>query len=190
MVLHRAVKISRRPARMVPRGTTVPACHFVYDMTSGAVLSGYPKSYGNGTSVWPGVPHPTMCDMVSAGLLTAPFRFGFGAMQRLLSVKSFFEAIEEEVLSSLTEDGTCAKVVRLERMTVLPRCQGKKIGSRALQQALDEADKQQLAVRLATQEERNVTFYRRLGVEIVREAPYVPAKCPNWFMVRQPQGIK
>ena len=139
--------------------------------------------------VWPDVPHPSMYDMVRAGLLTAPCRFGFGAVGRLLSVKSFFEAVEEEVLSSLAKDGTCAKVVRLERMTVLPRCQGKKIGSRALRQALDEADKQQLAVLLATQEERNITFYRRLGFEVIREAPYEPAKCPNWFMVRQPQEI-
>ena len=31
--------------------------YWKYDMSTTAVVGGYPKTYGNGTSLWPGVPH-------------------------------------------------------------------------------------------------------------------------------------
>jgi len=53
-------------------------------------------------------------------------------------------------------------------MVVRPDMQGKGVGTHALKQALDEADDAGLPVMLATQEERNIRFYRRLGFEVVR----------------------
>ena len=52
---------------------------------------------------------------------------------------------------------------------MLPSRQGQGIGTRALTAALKETDELGVPVFLCTQEERNVTFYRRLGFRPMRE---------------------
>ena len=135
--------------------------------------------------VTPGVPDPDAWAMVRSGMLTAPFKFGFGTVKRLLQVKTFFEAIENEIRASVGDRPVC----HLERMSVAPDCQGKGVGTRALRAALDEAAQAGWAVLLATQEERNVTFYERLGFRTIRTAAYTPdpegwGSAPNYFMIK------
>ena len=132
----------------------------------------------------PDLPRLSLWDMLRAGLAMGFLLHGVGAMRRLLETKAWFEAREREALGERA--GT---VARIERVTVLPDRQGQGVGSAALRAALREADEMGLAVFLATQEERNVRFYARLGFEVI-----VDEVCPigegyrSWMMLREPGG--
>ncbi len=119
----------------------------------------------------------SLFDMLRAGLLKLPLLFGLGRLKRLLRVKSLEEGELEGV-----------KAFRLERMVVTPSMQGRGIGSRALKAALGEADAAGLPVVLTTNEERNVTFYSRLGFEVTRSATReIDGESYRvWTMARQP----
>jgi GNAT superfamily N-acetyltransferase len=113
--------------------------------------------------------------MLVNGILTMPFLFGLQPFLRLLEVKNHHDKLDRLAQSThrLTGD-YCA----LERMVVHPNWQGKGVGSRCLAQGLQEAASRQQGVILFTQEERNVTFYSRIGFrEVHREKdhPFRPA---------------
>lgn len=130
--------------------------------------------------VAPDIADVGLWDMIRVGILMAPFKFGLGVVQRLLYIKDKFEHIERELMDAHGNE----PMFRLERMVVHPDMQGKGLGSRALKQALDEADEAGLPVLLCTQEERNVRFYSRLGFEVVQTHDF--AGCSHWTMLRQP----
>lgn len=88
-------------------------------------------------------------------LFALPFQCGIVTMHRLLATSEWYDNIE----SSLLNDRPCMK---LQRMVVSPKYQGRGIGSRLLAKALIEADKQGLPVILGTQLEKNVGFYRKM----------------------------
>ncbi|CAL1140006.1 unnamed protein product [Cladocopium goreaui] len=102
----------------------------------------------------PGTPDISFWQMLQAGILKLLLIFGPSAFRRLLQAK----AVEE---GEINVEGA----YRLERMVVEPSVQGKGIGTRALQLALAESDAAGHPVLLKTNEERNVTFYQRLGFE-------------------------
>lgn len=126
--------------------------------------------------VTPDVPDVGLVGMLRAGLLMGPLLFGLGVLLRLLGLKAEAE-VEIAALTELVKArlGPAARPCQLERMCVVPAAQGRGVGSRCLQTALDEADEHGWAVALTTQEERNVTFYRRLGFEVVRTTERAPA---------------
>ena len=131
--------------------------------------------------VSPDVPNVGLLDMLREGFLLVPIKFGFGVMKRLLSIKDEYERIEHAVM----DKHGITSLYKLERMVVHPSYQGKGVGSKALQQALDEADTKGLPVLLGTQEERNLRFYNKLGFEVVDTANL--CGCTHWSMLRQPQ---
>ena len=131
--------------------------------------------------VSPDVPNVGLLDMLREGFLLAPIKFGFGVMKRLLSIKDEYERIEHAIL----DKHGITSLYKLERMVVHPSYQGKGVGSKALQQALDEADTKGLPVLLGTQEERNLRFYNKLGFEVVDTSNL--SGCTHWSMLRQPQ---
>ena len=107
--------------------------------------------------------------MLSNGILTLPFLYGWRAFTRLLEVKEFHEKLDNGVRDELKG----RRYAVLERMVVAPSYQGTGVGSRCLHAALSENAKQGYGVYLTTQEERNVTFYSRLGFkEVRRDANY------------------
>jgi len=129
----------------------------------------------------PGVTPPSFWEMVSVGLLSIPFRFGLFRMLRLLEVKDWYGRAKDEVL------GAERQALQLERMTVLPSFQGKGIGSWSLKRALKEAKQRDLPVFLATQEERNVRFYSKLGFKVLTEEAFPSSSAfRNWFMLWEP----
>eukprot|EP00434_Breviolum_minutum_P034482 symbB.v1.2.030523.t1/scaffold3438.1/size56642/3 len=107
----------------------------------------------------PDTPDISFWQMLKAGILKLPLIFGPSALRRLLQAKDLEEA-------ELNIDGA----YKLERMVVHPSVQGNGIGTRALQLALKESDAARRPVLLTTNEARNVTFYKRLGFNVVREA--------------------
>ena len=132
----------------------------------------------------PSIRHPNFCDMLKVGLISGLWSYGYGVVIRMLAIKNWFEEKEIVILKELNKD---RQIIRLERMTVLPSYQGKGVGTASLSKALEDADKMGLACILATQETRNVRFYRRLGFKVVDES-----HCPvgdgfkNWVMIREP----
>jgi GNAT superfamily N-acetyltransferase len=73
-------------------------------------------------------------------------------------------------------------------MVVLPSCQGKGVGSRALRAILKEhCATARLPIHLETQEEPNVRFYQRLGWEVSGEQDHFEDdheyKFHSWQMV-------
>lgn len=129
--------------------------------------------------VTPDVPAVGLWGMLRAGILLAPLRFGMPTVRRLLEVKDWFEE-QEHALRADSPYPVCA----LERMSVRPDQQGKGLGSKALKEALDYTDSQGWGVILATQLDRNVVFYQRLGFTVVFEADYHDIH--SWFMRRPP----
>ncbi|KAA8499954.1 hypothetical protein FVE85_7539 [Porphyridium purpureum] len=111
---------------------------------------------------------------------------GVGTLWRLIRVKNWFESTQKQVVRGYPGASRGGPYLTLERMVVRPELQGQGVGSRCLAAALQEADALQLPVFLATQEERNVEFYSRLGFRVALAEP-VPLDIggyPNFFMVR------
>ena len=133
--------------------------------------------------VKPNIPNVSLLDMLRVGMLRVPFQFGFLTIFRLLSLKDWFETRQKEVLSKLGK--TNNDIVHLERMSVLPKYQGKGIGTMTLARALKE--EVNLPCFLSTQSESNVKFYEKLGFTVV-DHTQVPLNggFPNWMMIREP----
>ena len=132
--------------------------------------------------VKPSIRNVSLLDMVRVGMLKIPFYFGFLTIFRLLSMKEWGETRQQEVLSKLGK--TNNDIVHLERMSVLPKYQGKRIGTMSLARALNEVN---LPCFLSTQSEENVKFYKKLGFTVV-DHTQVPLNggFPNWMMIREP----
>ena len=130
----------------------------------------------------------SMWDMLTSGLVCGFWSYGYSTVHRLLATMNWFEAKEKEIPLHHNIDTT--KLIKLERMTVLPSHQGKGVGSFSLGAALKEADELGFYCMLTTQERQNVTFYSRLGFNVVDES-----KCPvgegylNWVMIREPTMV-
>jgi GNAT superfamily N-acetyltransferase len=73
---------------------------------------------------------------------------------------------------------------QVQRMVVAPRCQGRGLGSACLSAALRRRVPTGGLVSLSTNEERNVTFYRRLGFALVLEQVAPPSfdSVRNWHL--------
>lgn len=127
-------------------------------------------------------PQPSFCDFVRSGLLGGMLRYGFGTMLRLARVTMWAEEVEKELLGD-------RPVIRLEGMVVDPSRQGLGVGTQALAPSLEEADQQGLEVFLATQEERSLAFYRRLGFSVLKEATHPAGGFITWFMLRPVGGV-
>jgi len=132
----------------------------------------------------PGARQVTTWDMLRAGLLLGVLVHGLAITRRLVQTKAWFEERERALLGE-----RAGSVARLERVAVLPSRQGRGVGSAALASALQEMDALGLAVFLATQEERNLTFYRRLGFAVIAdEICPIGATYRCWMMLREPNA--
>ncbi len=70
---------------------------------------------------------------------------------------------------------------------VKPEFQGQGLGARLMQPILGLADAEQVPVYLESANERNLSFYQRLGFRIIRETR-VPLRGPRlWLMLREPR---
>eukprot|EP00934_Nitzschia_sp_Nitz4_P008930 Nitzschia sp. Nitz4//scaffold105_size73764//53422//54099//NITZ4_005681-RA/size73764-processed-gene-0.22-mRNA-1//-1//CDS//3329532462//8920//frame0 len=119
-------------------------------------------------------------EMIKEGLLLIPFKYGFSTMSRLLESMNEFEG---EVKTKQE-----AKKVVLQRMVVRPDFQGQGLGSKALRAILEEKRDTPVKIEFHTQAERNVTFYKRLGWEVVHSSYYFEQdptyKYYSWHMAQ------
>jgi GNAT superfamily N-acetyltransferase len=129
---------------------------------------------------------PTEWDMLACGLLLLPLRFGAAVYMRMRRVMAWVDAASRDAFA----ESDCELL--FERLTVRPDWQGRGVGSACVRHAAEEAAGQGVALRLSTQEKRNVALYKRLGFRIVLERHFVaddPAfSFSSWFMELEEEG--
>jgi ribosomal protein S18 acetylase RimI-like enzyme len=70
---------------------------------------------------------------------------------------------------------------------VEPRCQGQGVGKKILLQIIKGVDQEQMPLYLETQNQKNVSIYRKYGFEVVHEEAMTPFFYdPVYFMLRMP----
>ena len=122
----------------------------------------------------------SIMSMVKEGLLTMPFRFGWRIFKRVLEVTEEFDAIKDRVTAK-------NPMWHLNNMVVAKELRGTGIGSKVLKNQFESAiNPSGFPAILMTQREANVTFYRRLGFEVVEESTVGSGEYAftNWCMVR------
>ena len=125
----------------------------------------------------------TLWEQVSAGLLLIPFRVGITVFQQLIAVGEWIDKEEASVIGDRTH-------YKLSTMVVRPDVQGKGVGTRCLNTAIERADCDSIPILLSTQLEKNVVFYKRLGFEVQRDSCFgegnePPISFRSWVMVRE-----
>lgn len=136
---------------------------------------------------------PTDWDLLVSGLLLLPLFYGVPVLRRMLETMAWFKDAGAAYFSGPARGADAggrppapAAALVLERMTVRPDCQGKGIGTACVLAAVAEARAAGAAVRLATQERRNVALYERLGFVTVGERDFVASEPAfayhSWFM--------
>ena len=126
----------------------------------------------------------SIMSMIQQGLLTMPFRFGWGTFKRVLEVTEEFDAIKDRATAK-------NPVWYLNNMVVAKELRGTGIGSKVLKNQFEsEIDPSGFPAILMTQREANVRFYQRLGFEVVDESIVGSGEYAftNWCMVRPSQS--
>lgn len=132
---------------------------------------------------------PTTLDMILAGLLLWPLRWGLSSMQRALSWHM-------PTVFSMPDGTEVRPGAEMSMVAVSPSVQSKGIGSALVRRALDHWDATHPpgggAVALSTQKKDNIRFYNRLGFELVSEELLgePDAKWPNYHMLRPPASTR
>jgi ribosomal protein S18 acetylase RimI-like enzyme len=75
-------------------------------------------------------------------------------------------------------------------MGVLPDRQGKGVGRKLMEKALEIVDAKNMPCFLETQSKNNVPIYQRFGFEIVSEKEFQHGELNNWGMLRQIERLK
>jgi len=128
----------------------------------------------------PGTKEPGLAMMIRHGLAMAPVHLGMDSMRRLLEVVHDVETERQAVLN-----GTEAWY--LHNMVVRKELRGTGVGGPLLRSQLRDVlgRRPHRKAVLATQKPENVTFYQRLGFEVVSEKRVGsrPGAFLNWLMV-------
>lgn len=127
----------------------------------------------------PGTPKATREQLGQFGFLEMPMRHGQAAFMRMVQS---FEELEKRRAESLGGRESWF----LNNMVVRPAYQGTGVGTRLLRQQLERVvDPSGYPASLTTQKPQNVSFYRRIGFQVMDDRPIGSASSsfPNWIMV-------
>ena len=136
----------------------------------------------DGAAVWlpPGETDMPLLRMMRVGMLIAPFRVGLGAFRRFLAVSDYMEKLHKRDVPH--------QHWYLAILGVDPSRQGQGIGGALIQPIVARADGAGLPCYLETMKERNVTFYKKHGFNVVVEGD-LPNGGPYFStMRREPRG--
>jgi ribosomal protein S18 acetylase RimI-like enzyme len=117
--------------------------------------------------------------MIRLGLLAAPFKFGLPAFMRFTKALNHLEHLHKRDVPP--------EHWYLFVLGVDPERQGKGVGGTIIQPIMERADKDQLPCYLETMKDRNVTFYKKHGFEVVVDDVF-PNGPRYWTMKRDPIG--
>jgi ribosomal protein S18 acetylase RimI-like enzyme len=117
-----------------------------------------------GAIVWaPPGREPGMASYLRHGLLLTPFRFGLGAVRRMLRADAAMKAIQERHHTTKTH-------WFLDTLGVDPQAQGRRVGTTTLQTTLETViDPSGQPSTLLTTKPENVPFYERFGYTVLDE---------------------
>jgi ribosomal protein S18 acetylase RimI-like enzyme len=132
-------------------------------------------------AIWlpPGSTITSQIRMVRLGLLLAPFKFGLPTFLRFAKITNELERLHKRDVPP--------EHWYLFVLGVDPERQGQGIGGAMIAPVLERADRDRLPCYLETAKERNVTFYRKHGFEVVVEGRAGDSP-PYWTMMRDPIG--
>jgi ribosomal protein S18 acetylase RimI-like enzyme len=141
-----------------------------------------PAGTVEGAAVWlpPRKTTLTMRQMVAAGLLAAPLRWGMGPLMRFMSVTQKMEHLHKRAMGG--EDHWYLMILGVD-----PPRQGQGVGSALIAPVLQKADASRLPCYLETDKPEDIKFYEKHGFELgekftVKDSP------PFWTMRRRPRG--
>ncbi|MEX2159594.1 MAG: GNAT family N-acetyltransferase [Dehalococcoidia bacterium] len=135
-----------------------------------------------GAALWlpPDAPTTSTLRMVRSGMAALPFAMGFGAAMRFMTAGNYLESLHHR---NMPPRHWYLLVLGIE-----PERQGMGLGGAIIQPTLERADRERLPCYLETMKERNVTFYRKHGFDVVVEGE-LPKGGPHfWTMRREPIG--
>ncbi len=135
----------------------------------------------DGAALWlpPGKTILSLPMMIRAGMLAAPFKFGLPTFMRFMSAMNHLEHLHKR---DIQPDHWYLFVLGVD-----PERQGQGVGGKLIQPVLERADKDQLPCYLETMKERNVTFYKKHGFEVVVDDQFKDGP-RYWTMKRDPIG--
>ena len=119
----------------------------------------------------------TFMKMAKAGMLALPIKLG---MKTFFNFSELMGHVDKEHFASTNFDHYYIMV-----MGVLPVKQGKGIGKKLLNHALEIIDRQNLTCYLETQNIDNVAIYKKFGIEIISNKKLPKGDLQNWGMVRK-----
>jgi GNAT superfamily N-acetyltransferase len=117
--------------------------------------------------------------MVLLGGAAMPFKFGLASMRRSMRAMNQLEHLHKR---DMPPEHWYLMVLGVE-----PERQGQGVGGELIAPILERADGERLPCYLETMKERNVTFYKKHGFEVVVEDAF-PDGPPYWTMRREPIG--
>lgn len=135
-----------------------------------------------GNAIWlpPGSTKTTMPRMLRVGFFGAPFVLGLGSFGRLMKLLNHTEHLHDRDMPG--------RHWYLFVLGVDPPHQGQGLGGHLVAPVLARADADGLPCYLETTKERNVTFYRKHGFEVVVDDIFPKSDLRYWTMKRPPGG--
>jgi ribosomal protein S18 acetylase RimI-like enzyme len=137
---------------------------------------------GRAVTIWFPPDRPvTVGGMIRSGMLTMPFRMGFGPFAQFMGANAVMEGIhKKEVLGPHWY---------LLIVGVDTELQGRGAGTAVVKEGLARADETNSVCYLETSEERNLAFYERLGFVVLQSATLGRGGPTAWAMRREPQSL-
>lgn len=131
----------------------------------------------SGVAMWlvPGATRMTPLRMFRAGMFAAPLRLGLRDFNAFGAFAKHTDAVHQKAIPQ--------PHYYLLGIGVHPHRRGQGVGRALLEPMLDRARLESVPIYLETQCERNVALYRRIGFEVVDEAPIAGLGIRNWGMV-------
>ncbi|MFX1454239.1 MAG: GNAT family N-acetyltransferase [Promethearchaeota archaeon] len=136
-----------------------------------------------GIIVWlpPGKTYPSTWMMMRHGGFYAMRKIGlkFKAMRRSIAIFSFEEARHKELLPY--------EHWYLQNIAVKPKEQRKGFGGRLISAMLNRINNEGFSIYLETNNEKNLSFYKSHGFDIIENVIISETPVPLWCMVRNPR---
>jgi ribosomal protein S18 acetylase RimI-like enzyme len=135
----------------------------------------------DGAALWlpPGKTILSIPMMIQVGMMAAPFKFGLSTFMRFMGVMNHMEHLHKR---DVPPDHWYLMVLGVE-----PERQGQGVGGKMIAPILERADRDRLPCYLETMKERNVTFYKKNGFEVVVD-DVIKDGPRYWTMKRDPIG--
>jgi ribosomal protein S18 acetylase RimI-like enzyme len=155
-----------------------------YCLTYGRVLATSGRLEGV-VGVVPGrYANMTMRRMWRSGSMKMSIRMGLKMMIRALRMVRVFRPLEPDREEHMGD----REYLYVMIVGVDPEHQGQGFGGKLLHALIEESDRSGVPIYLETETEDNVSMYRHLGFEVLREISLPEVDLPLWEMLREPMA--